>query len=145
MTIIVYDDSYKAALIEMVSASRIAMGLDGAVREDMYDIKANYLDKGDMFFLGVDEKGGLLGCLGYSRTEVPTEAFLHRFYVKAERKRRGIGTTLLKYAEEHMRGNGILISKVHLGGDEKVWHESYSFYPKHGYVLYAPGYMKKYL
>ena len=98
-----------------------------------------------MFWLAIDENDRVIGSIGYSRIIGTTEAFIHRLFVKAAKKRKGIGTALLLMVEKHMRNEGILISKVHLGSPKEEWFESYSFYPKHGYVAYEPGYMKKVL
>ena len=143
MNIIPYDDFYKDRLIAMVEEARAALGLAPTVRADMYDIKANYIDKGDMFWLATDEQGDVIGCLGYSSISGTDEAFLHRFYVKAALKHRGIGTALLATAENAMRARGIAIAKVHLGGPREQWYESYAFYPRNGYVEYEPRYMMK--
>ena len=56
---------------------------------------------------------------------------------------RGIGTKLLQTAEDEMRKRGITVSLVHLGRPKEQWFESYAFYQKHGYIEYAPEYMKK--
>ena len=85
----------------------------------------------------------VIGCIGYSRTSNPTEAFLHRLYVKPMEKHKGIGTALLHTAEREMRMQGILVSLVHLGSPKEQWFESYSFYPKHGYFEYSPRFMRK--
>ena len=143
MTIIPYDDRYRDAMLAMVMEARTALGLSPEVRSDLYDVKSNYLDKGDLFFLALDEQGQVAGCLGYSRIAGTNEAFLHRFYVKASRKRQGIGSALLAAAESAMRARGIALSRVHLGGQREQWFESYAFYPKHGYAEYAPRYMRK--
>ena len=143
MNIILYDDRYRDDMLAMISEARVALGLPPSVRADLYDVKANYLDKGDGFWLALDEDGRVIGCLGWSRTEQRDEAFLHRFYVKADRKRRGIGTRLLLTAEAAMREGGIRISRVHLGGPREQWYESYAFYPKNGYTEVAPRYMQK--
>ena len=143
MKIIIYDGCYKDQLLAMVSEARIALGLSPDVRADFYDVKANYLDKGDMFWLAVEEDGSVIGCLGFSRIGKSNEAFLHRFYVKAQRKRQGIGKALLQTAENAMRKKGITVSKVHLGGPKEQWFESYAFYPKNGYEEYEPRYMVK--
>lgn len=87
---------------------------------------------------------GVAGCLGYSR-DGEDEGFLHRFYIRADLKRRGVGTRLLRTAETAMRERGIRLSKVHLGGEREIWFESYAFYPKNGYEIYAPRYMRKQL
>ena len=58
-------------------------------------------------------------------------------------KHQGIGTVLLNIAEDTMRRKGITIAKVHLGEPKEQWFESYAFYPKHGYQMDEPRYMKK--
>ncbi len=143
MKILPYDDRYKEKMIAMVSEARTALGLPPEVRADLYDVKTNYLDKGDMFWLALDEDGEVLGCLGYSRIGETEEAFLHRFYVRASRKRQGIGTALLETAENAMRERGISVSRVHLGGPKEQWSESYAFYPKNGYEEDGERYMSK--
>ncbi len=145
MRIILYDDRYKDRMIAMIVEARIALGLPPTVRDDLYDVRANYLDKGDMFWLAIEEDDSVVGCLGWSRIGRSDEAFLHRFYVKASRKRQGIGTALLRTAENAMKNSGISVSRVHLGGPAEQWFESYAFYPKNGYAEYAPRYMVKYL
>ena len=76
-------------------------------------------------------------------TDNPSEAFLHRLYVKASEKHKDIGTKLLQTAENEMRKQGIKISLVHLGSSKEQWFESYAFYPKNGYQEYKPRYMRK--
>ena len=145
MRIILYDDQYKSQMLSMITEARIALGLSPSIREDLYDVKANYLDKGDMFWLAIEEDNSVIGCLGYSRINKSNEAFLHRFYVKASRKHQGIGTALLFTAEKTMKNNEITVSRVHLGASKEQWFESYAFYPKNGYEEYEPRYMIKHL
>ncbi len=143
MNIITYEEKYRDDMISMVIDARTALGLSATVRDDLYDIQKNYLDKGDLFWLAVDSNDRVIGCLGFSRIDDTNEAFLHRFYVKASKKRQGIGTKLLQTAEQEMKKRGIAVSKVHLGAPKEKWFESYAFYPKHGYVEYEPRYMRK--
>ena len=143
MKIIPYEDKYRDDMIFMVLSAKDALGRKPTINEDLLDVKKNYLDKGDMFWIALDDSDRVIGCIGYSGTERPNEAFLHRLYVKATLKHQGIGTALLKTAESAMKENGITTSLVHLGEPKEQWFESYSFYPKHGYVEYAPRYMKK--
>ena len=143
MKIIPYVDKYRDDMIFMVLSAKDALGRKPTINEDLLDVKKNYLDKGDMFWIALDDSDRVIGCIGYSRTKRPNEAFLHRLYVKATLKHQGIGTALLKTAESAMKENGITASLVHLGEPKEQWFESYSFYPKHGYVEYAPRYMKK--
>ena len=107
------------------------------------DIKTNYFDCGDMFWIALNEDDRVVGCIGYSKTDNLSEAFLHRLYVKASEKHNGIGTALLQVAESEMKNQGISVSLVHLGSPKEQWFESYSFYPKHGYCEYKPRYMRK--
>ena len=143
MKIIPYEDKYRDDMIFMVLSAKDALGRKPTINEDLLDVKKNYLDKGDMFWIALDDSDRVIGCIGYSRTERPNEAFLHRLYVKATLKHQGIGTALLKTVESAMKENGITASLVHLGEPKEQWLESYSFYPKHGYLEYEPRYMKK--
>ena len=145
MRIIPYDERYKEQMLTMIKEARLALGLSPDIRDDLYDIKSNYLDKGDIFLLAAEEDGTVAGCLGYSRIGRTNEAFLHRFYVKASRKHQGIGTALLNTVETIMKSNGITISRVHLGEPKEQWFESYLFYPKNGYEEYESRYMIKHL
>lgn len=138
-----YEEKYRDDLIFMVLQAKDALGRKPTINEDLLDIKENYFERGDMFWVAIDEDDRVIGCVGYSRTDNLSEAFLHRLFVKASIKRSGIGTALLKTAEEYMRNKGISISLVHLGEPKEQWFESYSFYPKHGYCEFKPRYMKK--
>lgn len=93
--------------------------------------------------LAVDENDRVIGCGGLSRIQGANEAFVHRPYVKATEKRKGIGSALLERIEAEMKARRIAVSKVHLGEPREQWFESYAFYPKHGYAEYEPRYMKK--
>ena len=143
MVIKPYEEKYRDDLIFMVLQAKDALGRKPTINIDLLDIKTNYFDRGDMFWIAINEEDRVIGCIGYSKTEHFAEAFLHRLYVKASEKHKGIGTSLLQTAENEMRKQGIAVSLVHLGAPKEQWFESYSFYPKHGYREYKPGYMRK--
>ncbi len=147
MKIIPFDEQYRDDMIFMVLEAKNALGRVPTLNEDLLDIRANYIDKGDMFWLAIDDDNRVIGCVGYSSICRPdqqsTEVFLHQLYVKYNLKRQGIGSRLLETAEAFIRAAGKTAIHVHLGG--KDYFESYSFYPKHGYSSYAPRYMKKVL
>lgn len=145
MKIIPFNESYRDDLIFMILQAKDALGRKPGINEDLLDIKANYFDKGDMFWITVDENDRVIGSAGYSRVNGTNEAFIHRLFVKADKKHKGIGTALLKVTEEYMKSKGITVSKVHLGSPKEDWFESYSFYPKHGYEEGEDGIMKKLL
>lgn len=141
MCIIPYEHRYRDDMIFMVLEAKNALGRVPGLNEDLLDIAGAYLSKGEMFWIAVDDTDRVVGCVGYHGIEGTTEAWLHRLYVKFSLKRQGIGTALLHTAENHLRQKGITAVRVHLGG--KGYFESYYFYPHHGYVEYAPSYMKK--
>ena len=141
--IIPYEDKYRDDMIFVVLAAKDALGRVPRLNPDLLDVKANYLDKGDGFWLAIDASGRVAGCVGYSRVEGTDEAFLHRLFVRPALKRRGIGSALLTTAENAMRDRGIRVARVHLGEPRAQWFESYAFYPKHGYVDDGERYMRK--
>ena len=143
MKIRAFEEDDRDDLIFMVLQAKDALGRKPKINEDLLDIRGHYMDRGDQFWVAVDENGRVIGCVGYSRIAGTTEAFLHRLYVKPTEKRKGIGTALLQTAEEHMRDQGITVAKIQLGSPKEQWFESYAFYPKHGYTEYEPRYMKK--
>ena len=143
MIIKLFEEKYRDDLIFMVLQAKDALGRKPAINEDLLDIQSNYFDRGDLFWVAVNEEDRVIGCIGYSKTDDPSEAFLHRLFVKASEKHNGIGTALLKTAENAMREHGISVSLVHLGAPKEQWFESYAFYPKNGYQEYQPRFMRK--
>ena len=143
MKIIPYEEKYRDDLIFMILQAKDALGRKPSINGDLLDIKSNYFDQGDMFWLAIDENDRVIGSVGYSKIENTNEAFVHRLFVKASEKHKGIGTALLQVAENEMIKQGIAVSLVHLGEPKEQWFESYSFYPKHGYCEYEPRYMRK--
>ena len=139
--IIPYDEKYRDDMIFMVLEAKDALGRVPRLNEDLLDIQKNYLDTGDMFWLAIDGNDRVIGCIGYNSIPGTTEVKLHRLYVKAARKRQGIGTRLLYTVELHLKEQGKTAAIVHLGGKE--YFESHCFDPKHGYKEYAPGMMRK--
>ena len=128
-------------MIFMVLEAKDALGRVPRLNEDLLDVQKNYLDNGDMFWLAIDEHDRVIGCVGYNSIPGTSEVKLHRLYIKAAMKRKGIGTDLLDTVEYYLQEQGKTVAHVHLGGKE--YFESRSFYPKHGYKEYAPSMMKK--
>ena len=139
--IIPYDEKYRDDMIFMVLEAKDALGRVPRLNEDLLNVQKNYIDTGDMFWLAIDEHDRVIGCIGYNSIPGTSEVRLHRLYIKAARKRQGIGTRLLHTVELHLREQGKTAVHVHLGGKE--YFESRSFYPKHGYKEYDPSMMKK--
>lgn len=142
MKIVKFEPLYRDDLIFMILEAKNALGRVPGINEDLLDIKKNYFDVGGMFWIALDENDRVIGSVGYSPVIGSDEAWLHRLFVKFNRKREGIGSRLLKAAEEYARADGKRVLLVHLG-ERSDWYESYSFYPKHGYFEYEPRYMQK--
>ncbi len=142
MRIVEYQDKYKSDLIFMVLEAKNALGAVPGLNEDLLDVQANYFDKGDMFWLAIDENDRVIGSVGYSSVEGSDEVWLHRLFVKYNLKRNGIGGELLKMAESHIKSKGKTAIRIHLG-EQKYYFESYSFYLKHNYKQYGERYMIK--
>lgn len=144
ISIIPFKERYRDDLIFMVLEAKNALGRVPGLNEDLLDIKSSYFDKGGMFWIALDENERVVGSIGYNCTENTDEAVLHRLFVKYNIKHQGIGTSLLKTAEEHLKSIGKKAVIVHLG-NKSDFYESWQFYPKHGYTEFVSSYMKKFL
>ena len=140
MKIIEFQKKYRDDMIFMVLEAKNALGRIPHLNEDLLDITNHYFLRGDKFWLALDDNDRVIGCIGYNRYSSDT-AKLHRLYVKYNLKRQGIGSALLKTAEQNIKEVGYKYSIVHLGGKE--YFESKQFYPKHGYTEYDYGLMRK--
>ena len=140
MRIIPFQPQYRDDMIFMVLEAKNALGRIPHLNEDLLDIDCSYYQKGDMFWIALDEEDRVIGCIGY-HIIAPNTAKLQRLYVKYSLKRRGIGTKLLNTAEYDLRLKGIQKIAVHLG-DSDYW-ESRLFYPAHGYQESKSAYMTK--
>ena len=111
MKIIPFEESYRDDLIFMILQAKDALGRKPGLNEDLLDIKSNYFDRGGRFWIAVDENDRVIGSIGYVRVDGANEAFIHRLFVKVEEKRKGIGSALLKIAEEDMKNNEISVAR----------------------------------
>ena len=143
ISIIPYDERYRDDMIFVVLSAKDALGRVPRLNPDLLDVRASYIDRGDGFWLALDDEDRVIGCVGYSRTPGTDEAFLHRLFVKPALKRQGVGSALLETAESAMRAAGIHVARIHLGEPREQWFESYAFYPKHGYTEDSYRYMSK--
>lgn len=148
MNIIQFEPRYRNDLIFMILEAKNALGRVPGLNEDLLDIEKHYFAKGDLFWIAVNERDRVIGSVGYNSIPDTSEIWLHRLFVKADRKHQGIGTKLLATVEAYAKEQGKTSVYVHLGTPKEQWAESYRFYPKHGYVVCdetKPNYMKKVL
>lgn len=142
MKILPFEQKYRDDMIFMVLEAKDALGRIPGLNEDLLDVQKNYFDKGDMFWIAINEDGRVIGSIGYNSLN-SDEVTLHRLFVKHNLKHKGIGTALLKTAEKHIGQKGYKRIIVHLG-NKTDFFESWSFYPKHGYKeVDTPNYMVK--
>lgn len=139
MKIIEFEEKYRDDMIFMVLSAKNALGRVPRLNEDLLDIKENYFDKGQMFWLAIDEFDRVIGCIG-TKIKEDNNMFLSHLYISPNLKRHGIGSKLLEIAEQYAKEKGYKEIHVHLGKD---YLESHIFYPKHGYEEYKELYMKK--
>ena len=137
--IVHYDERYRDDMIFMVLSVKDSLGKIPSINPDLLDIKSNYLDKGDMFWLALNG-ARVIGCVGYE-TINPGEARVHRLNVKPEFKRQGVGTALMQTLEKHIREKGYTKISIHTG-DEKYW-ESKLFYKAKGFVETQPNVLER--
>ena len=142
MNITQFEPKYRDDLIFMILEAKNALDRVPGLNEDLLDVQKNYIDKGDMFWIALDDNDRVIGSVGYNSIANSDDVVLHRLFVKHNLKHQGIGTALLKTAEEYLISIGKKAAVVHLGNKEH-FYESWQFYPKHGYVEYEPSYMRK--
>ena len=86
--IIPYDDRYRDDMIFVVLSAKDALGRVPRLNEDLLDVRANYLARGDGFFLALDGEDRVAGCGGFSRIPGTDEAFLRGLPAPAVREAR---------------------------------------------------------
>lgn len=87
---------------------------ESGLNDDLLDIEKNYMENGDMFWLAVDEHDRVIGSIGYRSIGGTDEVWLHRLFVKYNRKHEGIGTQLLQTAEDYIKQKGKKVIRIHL-------------------------------
>lgn len=99
MKIIKYEEKYRDDMIFMILEAKNALGRVPGLNEDLLDVRKNYLEVGDMFWLAIDDNDRVIGRIGYNSIKDTDEVWLHRLFVKYNLKRQGIGSALLETAE----------------------------------------------
>lgn len=140
--IIPFENKYRDDLIFMILEAKNALGRVPGLNPDLLDIQANYFDKGDKFWIALDDNDRVVGSVGFNTDKNSSDVTLHRLFVKCSLKHMGIGTALLQQTETYIKSQNKKTIYVNLGIGE-AWFESRYFYTKHGYKEYAPNKMKK--
>ena len=130
--IITYDPKCKTDMHHCFLSAREAIEPETTpkLREDLLDIQKHYFDKGDTFWLAINEEGRVIGMLG-TNTISATDMWLKRLYIKPCMKRKGIASALLATAEDYAKAKGI--KTIHTRFKDS-YTEAAHFYPAKGFI-----------
>ena len=128
--IIPFQDEYRDDTIFCMLLAKDAISWVPRLSEDLLDIQENYFNKGDMFWIALDNDNRVIGMIGTS-TVSDSDLWLKRLFIKPAFKRMGLGSALLSIAEEFAKTKGI--SNIHTRFPE--WYkEAAMFYPSKGFT-----------
>ena len=128
--IIPFQNEYRDDTIFCLLSAKDAIQNAPRLSDDLLDIQKNYFDKGDMFWIALDENNRVIGMIG-TNTISETDMRLKRLFIKPTHKRKGLGSALLAIAEDYAKMKKI--ENIHTRFAE--WYdEDAMFYPSKGYV-----------
>jgi len=128
--IIPFQEEFRDDTIFCLLSAKDALGDIPRLNEDILHIKECYFDKGDMFWIALDENQRVIGMLG-TDTVSKTDMWLRRLFIKPALKRNGLGSALFSKAEEYAIAKGI--SVIHTRFHDN-YVEAAMFYPKKGFI-----------
>ena len=128
--IIPFEEKYRDDTIFCLLSAKDAIGDIPRLNEDILHIQECYFDKGDMFWIALDENERVIGMLG-TDTVSDTEMWLRRLFIKPALKRNGLGSALLSFAENFASAKGV--SVIHTRFHD-TYIEASKFYPEKGFV-----------
>ena len=82
-----------------------AIGDKPRLNEDILDIQGRYFDRGDVFYIAVDDNDRIVGMLG-TLTVSGADLWLKRLYVKPCMKQKGVAGALLATVETFAKAKG---------------------------------------
>ena len=122
--IIPFEEKYRDDMIFCLLSAKDALGRVPRINEDLLNIGKNYFDKGDMFWIALDNQKRVVGMLG-TTTVSEDEMYLRRFYIKSALKRNGIGSALLSTLEAYAKSKGISVLRTRISLDYIEGHHFY--------------------
>jgi aminoglycoside 6-adenylyltransferase len=100
------------------------------LKDDLLDVKKNYFERSDMFWLAIDKHDRVVGMVG-TQMVAHTELWLKRLFIKPKLKGKGVGSKLISTVEEYAAGKGI----TEINTQFAYWYrEAAVFYPAKGFV-----------
>ena len=137
ISVIPYKHKYRDDMLFCFLAAKDAIGnyapdqwSKPTLKEDLFDIEKNYFERGEVFYLAIDERDRVVGLVG-TQTTSPTELWLKRLFIKPEFKGKGIGSKLLSAVEDYATEKGIAAIHTRFAN----WYrEAAVFYPAKGFL-----------
>lgn len=96
---------------------------------DLLRAGSSFRQAGGAFWVVEDERGRVCACAAVDFPE-PGAGELHRLYVRPDRRARGLGTTLVRRAEEHARAHGA--TRIFFWSDTRFTN-AHRLYERNGY------------
>lgn len=133
--IIPYHPTHRSGVVSVVKSVFDEYGFTWEAEgycADLYDVETAYLAGGGQFWCAVDspdERTKVIGCAGLTFHDGYAE--LHRMYLLASWRGRGIGRALLNTAIEHARERGF--PSMRAWSDVKL-PQAHALYQKAGFV-----------
>ncbi|MCL2170542.1 MAG: GNAT family N-acetyltransferase [Defluviitaleaceae bacterium] len=112
MQIIPFLEKYTDDAIFCILLAKEALGREPRFNRDMLDISANYFDRGDMFWLALNENDRVIGMIG-THSISDTDMWLKRLFIKPGHLRQGLASALLARAEDFAQTKGV--TTIHTG------------------------------
>ena len=128
--IIPFQQEYRDDTIFCLLLAKDAVGRLPEITEDFLDIQGRYFDKGDMFWIALDNDNRVIGMIGTDTTS-ESDMWLRRLFIKPSLKRKGLGSALLSLAENYAQSKGITTIHTRFYDD---FTEAARFYPSKGFI-----------
>ena len=135
--IIDYELKYHDSMLSCYMSAKCSMDKNAprehrsvVIREDLLDIEKYYFDKGNHFWLAVNDDDCVVGMLGFVRLD-DESLRLRRFFIKPGFKRCGIGSKLFAFVENHAKHKGITRIYTRFAG---WYNDAEKFYTAKGFV-----------
>ena len=137
ISIVPYERKYRDDMLFCFLSAKDAMGnyaptkwSKPTLKDDLLDIEGTYFERGDIFYLAIDERDRVVGMIG-TQTVSPTELWLKRLFIKPEVKGKGIGSKLLAAVEKYAAEKGVTTIHTRFA----YWYqEAEVFYPAKGFA-----------
>lgn len=127
--IIPFEDNLRDDAIFCLLTAKHHLGRVPSLNEDLLDVKKSYFDKGDMFWLAVNDVNRVVGMIGTNTISL-SDMWLKRLYILPDFKRNGIASALLTTAETFAVSRNI--TKIHTRFADH-YREALLFYPAKGF------------